>query len=581
MYEGFGGVVMIKKVTVKYFKRFKDQPFELSEHVILAGPNNSGKSTLLQAIVVWNLAMRQWLLRRKDSKARERTGVPITRKDFTALPLREMGLLWTNKLTGLQQDERSEGQKQGTPRLLSIALEGEEASKKWRSEFEFKYTSTEQITVKPVGGGEESVPKEAEELKIVHIPPFSGIGAEETRYVQREYQDLLIGQGKPGDILRNLLLEIHERCKQDATDASWTSLCQHIEDVFRYRLLPPLAEGRPFIVCEYIKGIPRDKQHGKDGLPSLDIATAGSGFLQVLLIMAFFYARPASVLLMDEPDAHLHVILQKQVYDRLRTIASEKKCQLIIATHSEVLIDSTSPTQILSFINNPHPLLSETDRDEVREAVKRLTATDLLLAETSPGVLYLEGNSDFNILRAWAGILDHQTKDWFSGTSCFWHNNQGRHPREARDHFFALRAIRKDRKGLLLLDGDNRNLPVHELRTDGLAIESWKRYEIESYLMHPIVLRRFMERRTVSLYADKGMAYLDDELPKSALRDPLKDSEYMERTPVSKSILPGMFKAAGLDVPKEEYYLIAEVMSKEEIPSEIIAKLDAIAEVVL
>jgi hypothetical protein len=94
---------MIKKVTVKYFKQFKDQTFELREHIILAGPNNSGKSALLQAVVVWNLAMRQWLLRRKDSKAKERRGVPITRKDFTALPLREMGLLWTDTLTGLQE----------------------------------------------------------------------------------------------------------------------------------------------------------------------------------------------------------------------------------------------------------------------------------------------------------------------------------------------------------------------------------------------------------------------------------------------------------------------------------------------
>jgi len=42
----------------------------------------------------------------------------------------------------------------------------------------------------------------------------------------------------------------------------------------------------------------------------------------------------------------------------------------------------------------PHPLVTETDRDEVGEAIKRLTATDLLLAEASPGVLYLEGNSE-------------------------------------------------------------------------------------------------------------------------------------------------------------------------------------------
>lgn len=570
---------MITKVTVKFFKQFKEQLFELGEHIILAGPNNSGKSTLLQAVVVWNLAMRQWLLRRKDSKAKERRGVPITRKDFTSLPLREMGLLWTDTLTGLQQGERTAEQKQGSPRLLTITLEGEIDGKKWQSGMEFKYTSTEQVTVKPSESGDVS--KEVEDIQIVHIPPFSGIGAEETRYVQREYQDLLIGQGKPGDILRNLLLEIYERCEKNKLDTGWNELCDQVQEIFRYTLLAPQAEGRPFIVCEYLKGVP-GQGHGNAGFARLDIATAGSGFLQVLLILAFIYARPATVLLMDEPDAHLHVILQKQVYDRLRAIASQRKCQLIIATHSEVLIDNTGPKQILSFYQKPHPLRTETERDEVREAVKRLTATDLLLAETSPGILYLEGNSDFNILRAWAKVLGHCVADWFSGTGYFWHNNQGCNPQEAKAHFFALQAVVcKGYKGLLLLDGDNRNLSNHELCADGLAIERWKRYEIENYLLHPVVLKRFMELRAVSFYADKGMEYLEEELPKSIIHDPLKDSDYMERTPVSKSILPDMFKAAGLDVPKDEYYLIAEIMTKSEIPKDVIAKLDAIAKIVL
>ena len=41
------------------------------------------------------------------------------------------------------------------------------------------------------------------------------------------------------------------------------------------------------------------------------VASAGSGVHQVLLLLAFFYARPSSVFLLDEPYAHLHVFLQK------------------------------------------------------------------------------------------------------------------------------------------------------------------------------------------------------------------------------------------------------------------------------
>ena len=51
---------MIKQISTKYFKRFETQEFPLEPLTLLAGPNNSGKSTLLQAAMVWNLAMQKW-----------------------------------------------------------------------------------------------------------------------------------------------------------------------------------------------------------------------------------------------------------------------------------------------------------------------------------------------------------------------------------------------------------------------------------------------------------------------------------------------------------------------------------------
>lgn len=47
---------MITKITTQYFKRFETQEFPLEPLTLLAGPNNSGKSTLLQAAMVWNLS---------------------------------------------------------------------------------------------------------------------------------------------------------------------------------------------------------------------------------------------------------------------------------------------------------------------------------------------------------------------------------------------------------------------------------------------------------------------------------------------------------------------------------------------
>lgn len=48
----------ISKVVIRNFKRFSDETFDLDGHVVVAGPNNSGKTTLLQAVATWSLALR-------------------------------------------------------------------------------------------------------------------------------------------------------------------------------------------------------------------------------------------------------------------------------------------------------------------------------------------------------------------------------------------------------------------------------------------------------------------------------------------------------------------------------------------
>jgi hypothetical protein len=263
----------------------------------------------------------------------------------------------------------------------------------------------------------------------------------------------------------------------------------------------------------------------------------------------------------------------------LRSIAAKRRCQLVVATHSEVLIDDTSPERILSFYGTPHQLLQGTQRDQVREALKRLTAMDILLAESSKGVLYLEGETDFNLLRAWAKVLKHPLYDkWFTD-SPFWHSNQGRNPAEAKAHFFALRAIKPNILGYLLLDGDNRNLPDREVIADGLEIGRWVRYEAESYLVHPEVLKRFLEDRVGELFAGtaKCRQFLEDELPGAVLRAPLDEHDYLNRTPASKTLLPGALQAAGDSLSKDGYYLIAEQMKRSEVAPEIEEKLNNIA----
>lgn len=564
---------MITKITTRYFKRFESQEFPLDSLSLLAGPNNSGKSTLLQAVMVWNLAMQKWWEKKgpgSGSKAKDRSGAPITRQEFTALPLPSMDQLWTDTHTSLRKDEG----KQGSPRPMVITLHGVDGDGEgWQFGFEFRYNGPEQIHVKPVPADLPHLETAKGRVSVVYVPPFSGIGVNETRH-DRPYQDMLIGQGKAGDILRNLLLEVAE----SADLARWGRLESVVEQVFGYRILRPVYDGVPYITCQYLKGVPTGRGFG--GLAPLDVSTTGSGFHQVLLILAFMLARGSSLILLDEPDAHLHVLLQKQLYDILRRLCHETKGQLVIATHSEVLIDSTSPSQIVSFYREPHRLASEADRDQVREALKRVSSLDLLLAENACGVLYVEGTTDFDLLKAWASVLDHPIREWF-GNLPFWQNNQGRNPREARAHFFALKAIRPDLKGVLLLDGDNRSLPDREISGEGLAVLRWERYEAESYLLHPTSLERFIADEKGALFAQPAMQYFRDQMPPAFFKDPLESSHFLRSEPASKTLLPDLIRRSDMTLPKSDYFLLARQMKREEVPAEVADKLTAIQSVVM
>lgn len=563
---------MITKITTRNFKRFEVQEFSLEPLSLLAGPNNSGKSTLLQAAMVWNLAIHKWWEKKgpgSGSKAKDRPGAPITRQEFTALPLASMDQLWTDTHTSLRKEEG----RQGAPRPLVITLHGATpAGGTWQLGFECRYSGPEQIHVKPVAADLPHLERARNEVSVIYVPPFSGIGVNETRH-DRPYQDMLVGQGKAGEILRNLLLEVSEREHGD----DWKRLEGIIADVFGYRLLKPVYAGAPFITCQYLKGLP--KGNGFGGLPPLDVSTTGSGFHQVLLILAFLFARPSSLILLDEPDAHLHVLLQKQLYDILRSLGHERKGQLLIATHSEVLIDSTSPGQILSFSREPHPLASETDREQVREALKRVTSLELLLAENALGVLYLEGPTDFDLLKAWADVLDHPIKAWFAELP-FWHNNRGRNPKEARAHFFALQAVRPGLRAALLLDGDNRNLPDRELAADGLTLLRWERYEAESYLLHPASLQRFLEAEKGPLFAQPALEYLRQQLPPAFFEDPLQTTAFLRAEPASKTLLPEVLRRAAVPLSKSDYFLLAQAMKRGELPDEVWEKLTSIQMVV-
>ena len=534
----------ITKITVENFKRIEKNTITLPSHVVLAGPNNAGKTTLLQAIAAWSLSLREW---RKLNDFQRHGGAytkaPIARQAFSAVPLQNFELLWSNCHKNLP---------------IKIEVEGED----WKAPIEIISDSTEQIYARPLVGASRNFLQKPP-LDIVFIPAMTGLSHAEPVY-QKEKIDQLLGMGKPGEVLRNLLLEASQKSEV------WEKILEAMRIIFHCELLPP--RGNADIYAGY--------RECKKDAPDLEIASAGSGFLQVLMLLTFLHSRPGAILLLDEPDAHLYMLLQDYVYHELKRAAVESKAQLIMATHSEVIINAAKDENLKIVIDGAI-IEQEQGARKIANVMRMLTNTDILRAKTSPGILYVDDYTDLDILREWAKTLKHPAAKVLQ-EPLFWRSRVNEHHAgavgiSADKHYQALRTVHPSICGVHLLDGDNKE--IQESDDDHFARIRWRRYEIENYLWHPAALSRFVKKTAGTQQAVEDMnAYCRSQFPPVMFTDPLGDIDYLVNTKAS-TMLSSVLQSAGIHgFPKSHFYEIAREMKASEIHPEVKEKLDTIAE---
>ena len=291
-------------------------------------------------------------------------------------------------------------------------------------------------------------------------------------------------------------------------------------------------------------------------------------------------------MLLDEPDAHLHMILQDSIYHELRTVAARQRSQLVVATHSEVVINAVEPRELVVTLHEPKVVADNEERSRLISSLRVLGNADVMQVMGVRGVLYVEDYTDINILRAWAARLEHRASGLLA-TELMWkplvfQTQEGRPGISARDHYRALQLVREGLPGLELRDGDARpEIPDTEITGAGLQRLRWRRYEIESYLVPPDALARFVESMVgagaAKPHVDDMRAYMRRELPPAVIEDPLGNHPFLNGTKARTEILPPILNAAEIhDLPYTRYHEIAQVMLPEEIHPEVIEKLDAI-----
>jgi len=230
--------------------------------------------------------------------------------------------------------------------------------------------------------------------------------------------------------------------------------------------------------------------------------------------------------------------------------------------------------------------LGEGEQARLIRSLQVLTNTDIMLAVEAQGVLYLDGYTDLDILRQWARILNHPVYTVLT-TNLFWkpavvETRPGAAGVSAKDHYDALKLVRDDLPGLQLIDGDARE-EIQSTPSTGQGLQRlrWKRYEIESYLMHPDAIARYVEQQVGKEAAlphlENLRKHFEESYPPAFLRDPFGDYPYLVGSKARTVLLPPALNAAGLPaVPYTRYHEIAAVMLPEEIHPEVKEKLDLI-----
>jgi energy-coupling factor transporter ATP-binding protein EcfA2 len=592
-------VRLLHYVEIENFKLFGDkQRIELDHPAVIIGPNNCGKTSAIQALALWSQAVRTWYGIRGESKAKERPGVQLNRLEIVSVPVQKTRYFWSDMRVKKGSNENVyliitvgvEFRGEVIPLAIRFHNDGDELVY-CRVKEDSSYGSLENEEAK------KDFLQYVIGIKVELLYPMSGLSTLEPVY-QDKFIGTLMGQGRTAEVLRNLCYKVDGE--------EWAKIQALMRRLFQVELKSPTENPYGGIELYYSPvGLPKE---------SLELATSGRGFQQMLLIFAYLYGHKKSVLLIDEPDAHLEILRQKQMYVLLRDIAADNDSQVIMVTHSEVILEEAVDRNLTLILDGKVEDLSS--KANVENSLKVFGTENYVKARDMGYVLYVEGSTDVDMLRALAERLGHSVTEKLDDrlNSYYVQNNYPEVSLESeldrvgmgygippREQFRNLRSLLPNLRGLAILDNDGRQRA--ESNEGGLTILYWRRYEAENYFITPGLLREFSLDHYGGETLFASVVQLDiesvlDELVLGAVfggdksdfdtwKDSPADSARLvwesktERVKLS-SFAEEFFRRLGTKLQrpmllrKGELHRLVHLVDVKSIPNEVVQKLDAL-----
>ncbi len=494
----------IHYIKIQNFKVFGDEVIiNFSNPTVLIGANNSGKTTAIQALALWNWAVKIWFEKKKNTKSKSDKAVALNRLEIAQVPIKEARYFWNN--TKVRQNKNDY-----IGLTLKVGLFFE--NKLVELGMIFRYHSPDLMYCQPTDESfaQEGLMEFAHNLKINLLYQMSGIGEKEFIF-QEDAIRTQIGIGQTANVLRNICYHLFTKNPEE-----WEYLVKLMSVIFAITLEKPFVRATGVIEVLY-NYTEKNKKTDYD----LDITLAGRGQQQMLLVLAYLLSNKNSVLMIDEPDAHLEILRQTQIFSILKDVAHKYECQIILVTHSEVVLNEANNVVFIS--DGKVQEISDTnDFKFIRNSLVNYGLEHYYKAKINPHILYVEGTSDKDMLKAFAQKFQHPVLEIFNERLHFFYT-QNVNPENSlenelerksgnfsnfKNHFYAIKKTVPEFKGFAIFDGDNQH--KSDEIDNQLGVFYWKRYELENYFITPATIIAFVKNELILKYG--GGLFINDKI---------------------------------------------------------------------
>lgn len=307
----------ISAIHIKNFKKIFDTRIELGSITYLVGGNNSGKSSVLQAIhtAVSCAQVSQEFKQKVIAEASLRYS-PIA--DFALLGHNSR---YTNSKAGSRGNVEFEGSPSNSLEPVKYSIEM------------YKGKNHNNVGVERSGhfNGFGQIICDPKKLFSVYVPGLSGVPHRE----EMSGYAAVFRKAASGDanlVFRNIIRLLDERNKLGELERLVSEVLKsdiHFQVDFN-------SERDLYVEVKLAAG----ENPVADDFRPVDLW--GTGLLQITQIFAYVLLFKPALLLVDEPDSHIHPSRQKNLGLALERVSKEFHCKVIISTHSRHLVTSAS-----------------------------------------------------------------------------------------------------------------------------------------------------------------------------------------------------------------------------------------------